>query len=48
VRLKRSGLTTLAIRMTAARYRRLKSLTVLVDGYGYKTSHLSRRVIRIR
>ena len=48
VRLKRKGSTTLAIRMTTARYRRLKTLTVLVDGYGYPTSHLTRRVVRIR
>ncbi|MDA0165351.1 S8 family serine peptidase [Solirubrobacter ginsenosidimutans] len=48
VRLKRSGQTTLSTRMTAARYRRLKTLEVRVDGYGYPTSHLSRRVVRIR
>jgi hypothetical protein len=48
VRLKRSGQTTLTTRMTAARYRRLKTLTLLVDGYGYPTSHLSRRVARTR
>jgi thermitase len=47
VRLKRSGHTILSTRMTAARYRRLKTLKVLVDGYGYPTSHLSRRVKRI-
>jgi hypothetical protein len=48
VRLKRAGQTTLSTRMTAARYRRLKTLKVLVDGYGYATLHLSRRVVRIR
>jgi hypothetical protein len=48
VRLKRNGQTTFSIRMTAARYRRLKTLKVLVDGFGYPTSHLSRRVVRLR
>jgi thermitase len=48
VRLKRAGQTTLSTRMTAARYRRLKTLEVLVDGYGYATLQLSRRVVRIR
>jgi subtilisin family serine protease len=48
VRLKRSGQTTFSIRMTAARYRRLTTLKVLVDGYGYTTQQLSRRVVRIR
>jgi hypothetical protein len=48
VHLKRNGQTTLSIRMTAARYRRLKTLQVVVDGFGYPTSHLSRRVVRLR
>jgi subtilisin family serine protease len=48
VRLSRRGSSTLTLRMTAARYRKLRTLTVRADGPGYPARRLTRRVTALR
>lgn len=44
LRLARRGGSTLTLKMTAARYRKLRTLTVRADGAGYPARRLTRRV----
>jgi hypothetical protein len=44
VRLQRAGSRTLTVRISAKRAKRLRTVKLTVDGHGYRTRHLSKRL----